>query len=260
MVMRWLNIAFLLFMIPVCSALTEVEISLNRNDIATEDFIITIDSEKAYDQFEFQAARPISVIYDGTYRISDSGIIFDKEIVPGENTLEFSLIYDGLVESKGSLHIFRTSIVADDAIVLRLNLPEKNTISDAPGAIPAPSKISTDGKKISLEWEFQDDATVAVFYESEKDYTFWIIAAAVLMIAASSVIFYKLSNKKVLDILTRDEQDVLELVRKGILKQSEVAEKLGFSKSKMSKVIRKLEEKNLIKKEPYFKTNVLKLK
>ena len=250
----------LCLIVPLCAAMTKVDITLNRNDLAREDFTIAIDSESGFDYFDFQAARPISIIYDGSYELTDSGIRFEKSIIPGENILKFSLLYDDLVESKGNLHIFRTSIISDDRINMRLHLPEMTTLSDAPGAIPTPSEVSTDGKRIILGWEFGEEATVAVFYESEKDNTLFIAAGALFAILISAYVFYRLSHKRVLEILTKDEQDVLALIKKKVVKQSEVSQRLGFSKSKMSKLIRKLEEKNLIRKEPYFKTNILKIR
>ena len=53
---------------------------------------------------------------------------------------------------------------------------------------------------------------------------------------------------------------VVKELRKGTKMQKHIAKNLDFSKSKISKVVRKLEEKKIIEKEPYFKTNKIKLK
>ena len=69
----------------------------------------------------------------------------------------------------------------------------------------------------------------------------------------------KKSREDIYAILSNDEILIIKEIKNNVTKQKEISRNLNFSKSKMSKVIAKLEQKKLISKEPHFKTNIIKL-
>jgi uncharacterized membrane protein len=268
-------VALLLFLLPAAAAsLLKADFSISANDIVTEAVSVTFDADNAYDSFVFIASsEPFSVIYDGKYSVSKQNdtyaITFAKDIQQGENVVSFQLLYDNLIERSGSGKSFRTALSsgAVDGIEVSATLPAGYILSEqAPQATPEPDSITTDGRRIALHWNFKgaDDAAVAVFYTGSKSASLWwlllIPAALAIGITAFFIFHRKRVRSIVSDTLSEDEQKVVDLVRQGNDKQNEIAKALVFSKSKMSKVMRKLEEKGLVEKSPFFKTNVIKLK
>lgn len=62
-------------------------------------------------------------------------------------------------------------------------------------------------------------------------------------------------------VLSEDERKVYQKVRESPgITQKEVEVFTNFSKAKLSKLVRNLEQSNLLRKEPYRKTNKLRLK
>ncbi|MBN2567448.1 MarR family transcriptional regulator [Candidatus Woesearchaeota archaeon] len=269
--MKLLALVLLVLALPLAAASEfSTDISISGNDIVTEDISLTFDSPEAYDSFIFSVAdEPLSVGYDGGYAVTatDGGyeIEFMWPIAVGENTVGFTLLFDGLVLKRSGERVFRTAFSGGyDSTTVRVTLPDGFTLSsEGPAATPPPDTITTDGRRITLAWAFPGDAAVAVFYEGPDSPLLWLLAAvaAVILIAIWVYIFFLNRAARAIDeVISEDERRVLDAVRGGEPIQKKVAEGLSFSKSKMSKVVRRLEEKGLIAKEPHFKTNRLKLK
>jgi uncharacterized membrane protein len=248
----------------------DVDISLSKNDIVKESISIGFMAEEQYDSVEFTSViKPLTVYYQGEYSIREEDdnyvITLDKEIKKGKNSLKFVLIYDSIVEGNGNNKVFRTRFYPENAedMKISLTLPTYYILSDKePSVTPKPDSITTDGQRIKLEWEFKEQADIVVFYESQTGVGLQIIPFVILVVVISvSIYFYfkKKTKTHISEVLTSEEKKVVAEIRKGVTKQKEIARNLEFSKSKMSKVIRKLEEKNLIEKKPYFKTNIIKL-
>lgn len=249
-----------------------VDILVSKNDIVTENIGLKIVSNETYDVAAFTTiSKPLSVIYDGGYSIKQEGnfyvIVLKKELIVGENSLNFTIIYNDLIDRKNKQRVFRTTFHPENnaEMSIRLTLPAHFVLSDKePSAIPKPDLLTTDGQKITLIWDFNNSerADLSVFYEGEGNFGTIIIIFAVVLLAGISLIFFIFKKSKIRDIeetLSSEELKIVEQIRKGVTKQKEIAKNLEFSKSKMSKIVRKLEEKGLIEKKPYFKTNILKL-
>lgn len=257
----------ILLLVPFTVASMDVDITISKNNIVTEDFTVYINANQSYDSFEFSSLeKPLSVIYEGRYNIElqDNYIIrFEKNILPGENVLEFSLLYDTLVERNGKNRVFRTSLSSDDDINLKVTLPEKFILSKEPSATPSPYKTTVENQKITLFWNFDQEAVIAIFYEGKENNPifFFVALFLVMLTVAISFLYSKYKVREIIEeTLSDDEKLVVEELRKGTTKQKDIAKNLYYSKSKMSKIIRKLEEKDLVEKKPYFKTNIIKLK
>lgn len=264
---------FALFL-PVLSFAYEVDlvVSVNRNDVVVEDFRILLDLDEFSDSFEFvTASRPLSVLFDGDYELLDMGdyfiVRFFKGLSPGVNELSFGLIYDDLVDRAGSGRVLRLGFIFPgvETLNIRVFLPVGFHVSPDPSVSPPPASISSDGQRIFLDWEFVnvEDTTIFLFYEGEKDdFVFFLVLFLVFVVVMlGGLFFYKRKSwESVRGILSGDENNVLDQINSGVLKQKDIARNLGFSKSKMSKVVRKLEEKGLVERTPHFKTNILKIK
>ncbi|HLG24451.1 MAG TPA: MarR family transcriptional regulator [Candidatus Nanoarchaeia archaeon] len=251
-----------------------IDISVSKNDIVEEKISLNFIANETYDSLSFTTVnRPLSILYDGDYSISQDGnyytINFERNIVKGANSINFTLIYNDMVESNGRERNLRTSFYPSSKsdMEVKLNIPLHFALSEKePSAIPKPASVSTDGQRITLEWKFEnsDYADISVFYKGEEEFSLIAIfsfLAAIVVIAFVFFSFYKRkARKEIGEMLSSDELKIIEEIRAGNKKQKEIAAKLGFSKSKMSKIVRRLEEKCLLERKPHFKTNLLYLK
>ena len=60
--------------------------------------------------------------------------------------------------------------------------------------------------------------------------------------------------------MNEDEKGIAYLLRDGPLVQSKIQKKLDFSKAKLSRTLREMEERKIIEKTPKGKTNLISLK
>lgn len=249
-----------------------VDIQISKNNIVTETVTLTFIADESYDFVEFTTIeKPLTIVYNNKYSIRQEGsayiITFEKEIVPGKNKVTFKLIYDAIIEGSNKNRVFRTTFYPREEMKVSVTLPMHHALSDKkPSVTPQPSDIKSDGQHITLLWDFKDQEQVdiIVFYEGASGFRFLpilviIIVIIVLTFFGFHIYFKKKTIKHISETLSSEEIKVLNEVRKGVTKQKEIARDLEFSKSKMSKVIRKLEEKGLVNKTPYFKTNIIDL-
>lgn len=265
-----LLILLLLMSLPFVSADMNIDISISENDIVSEDFLIVFIAEQEYDSFDFiSVAEPLSIKYDGIFDISteEEGYIitFHKDIKQGINEVEFTILYDNLIQKSGDGKVLRSSFLSieSDQINISLELPEGFFLSGEPSTSPEPTSITSDGKKINLEWIFTEKGSIVVFYETTNTnlLPYFIILILIMTGVALYLIIHKgKMSRKIDEMLSEDEKKILLEIKNGLKKQKDIAKKLEFSKSKMSKVVRKLEEKGLIQRIPHFKTNILKIK
>ncbi len=263
--MRWLLFLFLLILMPAAIAShMDVDIGISSNDIVREDVSLYIDG--SYDAALFTTRyRPISIVHDGSYEIRQNGSLYEIEF-PGAGQINFTLVYDDFIDRSHGERIFRTSFYPEQAerMNVSITLPRHFVLSDKePSAVPRPDSISTDGQQITLAWSLEGEADISVFYEGEQGNGAIIIYALLAMVLTAILLFIffrRRSERRIDDMLSTEEAKVLEQVKKGALKQDQIAKSLGFSKSKMSKVARKLEQKGLIDKKPHFRTNILRKK
>ncbi len=139
---------------------------------------------------------------------------------------------------------------------------------------PAPDSVSTDGERVILTWKKSnvkegEIVSLMVIYSTTRSYSIlYFILGGVL--GASGVWLYlkskekekkkKMISKVVPLALSSDEKIVYDILTKGETTQEELRKQIGYSKSKISKLVRNLEMKKLVKKTPYRKTNKLKLR
>jgi len=257
---------FLLFilLVPFAAGMNiDTVISISKNDIVTET--ITFQTNESYDSFAFETlSEPLSIIYDGEYAIKELENSYLITFQKSNNELTFSLLFDDLVECNKQNRIFRTGFTSSDQTSVTVILPTGFVLSDkAPQATPMPDKIETDGQRIKLKWHFDDDSVIAVFYKGPKSHTnFFIISIlTIILITFCLFLYFRTHFKRTIkETLSEDEQLIVKELCNRVKIQKTIARNLGFSKSKMSKVLRKLEEKGLVEKTPYFKTNKIKLK
>src|SRR5439155_20242466 len=140
---------------------------------------------------------------------------------------------------------------------------------------PRPYTLETDGKRIIINWDrpsLNDTFSILVEYESLSTPNdlfrigvlgffggFIVIFVLGFVVGNRIKTFRKINLIKT--VLSEDENTVFRAIEKGgEILQDKLPGITGFSKTKVSKIVRNLETKNAVQKIPYKKTNKLKIK
>ncbi|MFQ5800333.1 MAG: helix-turn-helix transcriptional regulator [Candidatus Hydrothermarchaeales archaeon] len=148
-------------------------------------------------------------------------------------------------------------------------IPEEKDISFFVN--PEPKNIYSDGRRIILLWQdrniSRDYEVSALMEPAEAAPSLSKTAIAVLLlILVAAGVAYLLKRKEALKVsypaLVEHERIVVNLLKEAednVLWQKQIQHKTGFSKVKVSRIIRSLEERGVIKKEPWGNTNKIHL-
>ncbi len=279
-------IIFLLLLLPLVKAQEfsdyKLEISLKPSGIVHEKIQANFVLDHQSDSIIFSKVneiRNIKVYENGkslNFADTEEGILIYKNFLPGKlNQITIEFDTNDLVKKSGKDFIFSLDLSIPKEVKnldLNLDLPEGFVLSDIESSVsPKASEVSTDGKVISVDWYFKDikEQSFIVIYkrgfESKSEPFFLVYGLIMFIILLSISIFiifiYKKNNRKfVMSTLSSDEREIVKFIRedKGVT-QKKISQLAGFSKSKMSKLVRRLEEKEIIKKTPWFETNKFNL-
>jgi len=172
-------------------------------------------------------------------------------------------------------------------VQIKLNLDKGIVVKDNL-VFPAGYNIESDGQTISIVWNIQDvvsgqDFAMFVTLEDTKvnySLAYWIMGIVILAIIGFFVYkkFVKKEKKKIVKVqektsnkkdkedynyLLDTEKKVIEELKKADrneLWQKQIQNITGFSKAKVSRLIRNLEARGLIRKIPFGNTNKIRLK
>ncbi|MFH1774748.1 MAG: helix-turn-helix domain-containing protein [Methanobacteriota archaeon] len=137
---------------------------------------------------------------------------------------------------------------------------------------PSPSRIYSDGERIVVEWVVQElpaqeSFRIFLMYTAvEKNAGYVLGVLSGVLLGGAGTFYYfrrKGTGKKIAKmVLGEDERKIYDMLlsSNGEILQDDIARHTDFSRAKISKLVRNLEEKGIIKKEPYRKTNRLLLK
>lgn len=196
----------------------------------------------------------------------------------GDN-IELSYITRDLLEtSKEGYYLIDKIIFPSNFDTLDINLLMKEGyFTDSKRIFPAPSSIDSDGSQIMVHWTLQDikqGEDLPIFVSITSPTSFTSVSVWILIIVLSLFIIYffydkviksRLSQKssQIESHLIESEKAVLSALKeadRGEMWQKQLQLKTGFSKAKLSRVIRNLESRNLVEKIPFGNTNKVRLK
>ena len=151
-------------------------------------------------------------------------------------------------------------------LTFKVILPEGTALSKATPYMPFDASNSTDGRNIFVVWNRENVVggevfTAQVSYEKFSQDQAVLIAGifAVVAIAAIGAIVFrrKFTMRMALPVMRPDEKKVMEKIiqNKSGVNQKVIVEESGYSKAKVSKVLKSLAERGVLKLERIGRSN-----
>jgi len=263
----------------VCAASYTVELYQEDTKILVKE-TINLDMDREFKMILPSDFRSLSV--QGEYTQEGNELVFNgRDFV-------VSYITNGLVDASGSNYYFSHKLfspVSGIPMNVTLFLNEGFGV-DPEDVFPKGSNLMTNGRSISLQWHFDalsegEDIALFVKFEDLAGSSDWIIFGEIFIVFILGFFFFvyfwrrKVKNKIVKKIIKKravqdytsylieSEKTVVEELRKA--EKNEIWQKqlqlaTGFSKAKMSRVVRNLESRGIIEKITLGNTNKIKLK
>jgi uncharacterized membrane protein len=238
-------------------------------------------------------ARNVSVALsdDTMAEIGERNVTFLTNLLPGNATVvSLSFVASGFIfdAPPGKLFIADFTMptnVSRFSFALLLPPGYGETSNKTQQLITPPTIYSSDGRRIYLVWyrynlHQREMAHISTRYEmlvepettttfiertiKQTEFPVYILILAFVLGAVFALWFFGPSIRKFRRAtmkLNDDEKKVVDaLERKGPTQQSELQRMTDFSKAKLSRLLRQMEERNLVRKESKGKINVISLK
>lgn len=235
----------------------------------------------------------ISIISASSYSVEYTQVgdkVVVKEKIDGKSLGGYVDL--SLIDKSGDIFYFIKRVNFNqsfDDVEIKLNLDTGVIIKDNL-IFPSGYKIESDGQIISIVWSLsniksgQDFAIFITTKDTKSDFAwiYWLVAIMVLIIVGFAIypklkiklnksdikrtkkkINSKKENKEDYDYLLDTEKRVIEELKKADrneLWQKQIQSSTGFSKAKVSRLVRNLEARNLVVKIPFGNTNKVRLK
>ena len=196
----------------------------------------------------------ISVVTATTYEIQGT-----------ETLLNETDILDNLIEKAGSHYYFILNDLEQNQDIT-LILPEGAILTEEKIITPKETSLETNGRQIIITWKNIQEDQIIVLYEFRQNEraAYIILGTTIIILLAISIIYIKKKSKnlKRTQNLFEDEKRIINYLLKKKNKESwtkEISKNLDISKVKLSRKLRSLEAKELIKKIPYGNENKIRL-
>ena len=163
-----------------------------------------------------------------------------------------------------------------DQAFATVKLPEGYALTNTtliPAASPTAASIVSDGRRIIVNWNFANLTSDQSFkfqtlYETIKDeFPIGLVSVSILSFLALGgigFVFYrriKKTKEVILSVLDDFERKVIEVITNagGEINQRKVVQETNLSKAKVSRVVKRLQERGLLEVTRLGRTNKLKL-
>ncbi len=254
-----------------------VNIELGDENVYNIDILLVNYTSNTFSMLIPGSPYDVKIYTDATCYHEDT--VWGEQIdcgIPNRDKLIIDISYKepNKITEKGSYYIFSDSVIMPlsvEKFSYKIRLPEGNGIIVGDDAYsPNEALLLSDGRSSSLYWGMENlakgskfDASVAyenigIFDYSVIEYT---LIALILLVIVGIIFMKYLSKKKevkiVLPILKSDEKLIFETLikHKPGVKQKVIVIESGYSKAKVSKVLKNLQERGLLKLERIGRTN-----
>lgn len=227
------EIVFVLFLIlPLVSA-ANIEYAIINKDVLVE-------VELSLDEFDFFE-------FPEKFEISEEKIKYiDKE----------------MIENKGKDYFFIASSPLFLNSSIKVILPEGSFLNEDFFVFPKNYSLKTNGQNIVLEWKNPGEKDILIPYkEKENNLVFAFLLIGLVIFIYFLFYFKKTKSNKYTQNLFKEEKQIMNyLLKRKECWTKELVRELNISKVRLSRKLRKLEERGLIERIPYGNENKIKIK
>jgi len=248
-----------------------------------------LDDRFANIKFTIHKVSEFSFRFYGNIRNISSNVncIVEGELISckSENVTAINIqVLSDVVAKAGNTYNFNIQLeLKDDVsrVTSLVTLPIGMIIKDENEIFPSGYRTLSNGRNILVYWELENVSSTQplgfrVKYQSIQPspeiFNRFYFLILLLIIALFFVALYALKKRKVIvkkivrvkpekivmEVLDEYEKKVYEIVKEaGKIKQNEIVEKTGFSKARVSRVLKSLAEKKLVKVEKRGRTNMV---
>ena len=180
-----------------------------------------------------------------------------------ENFLSY--ITSSIVEKSGNKILF----LVDEPLLNKVEqvnifLPEGYFLSADYPIFPKEYTSETNGRNIIILFNQMEKNEILFFYETNStNLIYWLIGLIILVGVIASVFYKQVKKKNFTKNLQKEERRIMDFLlkqKKNTVWTKDISKELEISKVMLSRKLRNLEEKGLIKREPYGNENKISLK
>jgi len=248
-----------------------------------------LDDRFANIKFTIHKVSEFSFRFYGNIRNISSNVNCEVEgeliSCKSENATAINIqIVSDVVAKAGNTYNFNIQLELKDdfsRVTSLVTLPIGMIINDENDIFPSGYRTLSNGRNILVYWELENVSSTQplsfrVKYQSIQPspeiFNMFYLLILILLIVLFFVGLYALKKRKVIvkkivrvkpekivmEVLDEYEKKVYEIVKEaGKIKQNEIVEKTGFSKARVSRVLKSLAEKKLVKVEKRGRTNIV---
>ncbi|MBU5689531.1 MAG: MarR family transcriptional regulator [Candidatus Aenigmatarchaeota archaeon] len=258
-----------LLLINIASAqeiqLYKVVLNINQDMSVNEEIKIIFEKPlnqttfKYYISGNFYNLEINNTVEKLSYKINNQNLREIEFTVP-ENTQQLFISFktdDIIKDFEGKKELITTLKFPDSKrTFVYVALPEGYSIYQQT-YLPEDADLLTDGERIYLKWRFYTKETPIMvrFYDNQKNNIDIFLSILFIILGVFALILNK-KDESFLIGFSSDERRVIEIIKeRKVEMQSKIEKELGFSRAKMTRIIKKLESKGLVKKEKKGRTN-----
>jgi predicted transcriptional regulator len=201
----------------------------------------------------------------------------------GEITIITNFKAKGLTERHGNITLFSFDIPIlwdTDMISMKVRLPDSVFIAEEDQVSlpisPSGAEKGIEGRRITASWVFRnkdagDLIPIRIYYEGlsttpiENFIYRWLFVVVLVFVVVIFFIYRSMSKRSelILSVLNEAERIVIDIVRKqgkDKVDQRKIVAQSGFSKAKVSRIIRSLESRGVISVEKIGRKNRISLR
>lgn len=270
-----------LFLLNLASAQIETKYYIHENKVLVE--------------YYFDSVSDLELRIPGSVSESDLNINpeYEFENLEGYNlvkinsteNLSIKYITESMINKAKKGYYFTSKNYLNEPQKVKLVLPESALLVEGGLVFPEPDSITSDGRSIILRWNNYEEGQIVINYEFVKDQSFVgyiVILFIVLFFIIYSILQRRIFKEKISKVkkknekkktkenkkqnftknLFEDEKKIVEylLDKKGNgAWTKEILRDVSISKVKLSRKLRSLEQKGIIKKIPYGNTNKIRI-
>ncbi len=188
---------------------------------------------------------------------------FPEDFEYSEEKIKY--VSSSLIEKTSQEYFFIVKEKLHKDSLIKVVLPEGSIIQESSLLFPKNYSLFTNGKNIILTWKNPGEKEIIIQYSfpNKVNLLFYLLLGLVVLLFIFYFYFFKKSQKKekYTQNLFKEEKKIMKyLLNKKQGWTKEISRDLNIPKVRLSRKIRKLEEKGLIEKIPYGNENKIKLK